>query len=66
MRDPYTMQLLHAERLKDIDREAAGPPCSRLARRNRKGAFDAAKRWLVNLLIAMGKPIKGSVEQRNI
>ncbi|MDJ0721179.1 MAG: hypothetical protein QNJ04_06095 [Desulfobacterales bacterium] len=38
MLDPYTMEKLNAERLKDLDREAAGLHFSRLARRNRHAA----------------------------
>ena len=38
MLDPYTMEKLNAERLKDLDREAAGLHFSRLARRNRNTA----------------------------
>lgn len=66
MLDPTTMQLLNAERLKDIDREAAGLCYSRLARRNRKRVFNAARLRLVNLLTAMGEFSKRSVKQRNI
>jgi hypothetical protein len=63
MLDPYTMQLLNAERLKDLDREAAGLCFSRLARRNRKRAGREARLRLARLLISTGERIKGSLEE---
>ena len=52
MLDPYTMQRLNAERLKDFDREAAGLCYSRLARHNRRIAIKAVQRRLADFLIA--------------
>ena len=64
MIDPYTMERLNAERLKDIDREAAGLSYSRLARRNRRRIFTAARRRLAWLLITAGKRAESSVEEK--
>jgi hypothetical protein len=52
MLNPYTMEKLNAERLKDLDREAVGLHFSRLARRNRQAGFKAVRLRLARLLIA--------------
>jgi len=54
MIDPYTMQRLNAERLKDLDRESAGLRFSCLAHPNRRRAIEAARRRLANFLIGAG------------
>ena len=58
MIDPYTMQRLNAERLKDLDRESVGLGFSRLARRNRRRALKAARLRLAEFLIAAGERIR--------
>ena len=58
MLNPYTMEKLNAERLKDLDREAVGLRYSMLARRNRRRIYHAALVRLGNLLIAAGKLVK--------
>ena len=58
MLDPYTMQRLNAERLKDLDREAAGLCFSRLARHNRRRALQAARQQLTAILITAGERLK--------
>jgi hypothetical protein len=63
MLNPYTMAKLNAERLKDLDREAAGLHFSRLARRNRQAALKAVRLRLGDLLITVGDRIKHSVDQ---
>jgi len=60
MLDPYTMAQLNAERLKDLDREAAGLRFSRLARRNRQSALHAARLRLADLLISAVKYLRHS------
>jgi hypothetical protein len=60
MIDPYTMQRLNAERLKDLDREAAGLHFSCLSRPNRRRTLDAARARLADILIGAGNWIKGS------
>jgi hypothetical protein len=65
MMDPYTMQRLNAERLKDLDREAAGLCFSRLARHNRRRALKAARRRLAEILIAAGERIRPSRDHRS-
>jgi len=60
MLDPYTMAKLNAERLKDLDREAAGLRFSRLARHNRQSALHAAKLRLADLLISAVKHLRHS------
>ena len=65
MLNPYTMEKLNAERLKDLDREAAGLHFSRLAYRNRQAALEAARLRLADLLVTAGDRIKRSVD-RNI
>ena len=57
MLNPYTMEKLNAERLKDLDREASGLNFSRLARRNRHAALKAARLLLADLLITAGERI---------
>lgn len=61
MLNPYTMEKLNAERLKDLDREAAGLHFSRLARRNRQAAFQAIRLRLADLLIVARERLKHSV-----
>ena len=63
MINPYTMERLNAERLKDLDREAAGLRYSSLARRNRRRIYRAALARLGNLLIATGALIKQRADQ---
>lgn len=63
MFNPYTMEKLNAERLKDLDREAAGLHFSRLARRNRHAALEAARLRLAELLVTAGDRIKRSVDR---
>ena len=65
MIDPYTMQQLNAERLKDLDREAAGLCFSRLARRNRRRALQAARLRLADILIAAGERLRSSADHRS-
>ena len=65
MIDPYTMQRLNAERLKDLDREAAGLCFSRLARRNRQRALKAARLRLADILIAAGERIRPPADHRS-
>lgn len=65
MIDPYTMQRLNAERLKDLDRESAGLGFSRLARRNRRRALQAALLQLADILIAVGERIRSSADHRS-
>ena len=65
MIDPYTIQRLNAERLKDLDREAAGLCFSRLARPNRRRAFKAARLRLADILIAAGERIRPSTAHRS-
>jgi hypothetical protein len=65
MIDPYTMEKLNAERLKDLDREATGLHLSRLARRNRHAAFKTARLRLADFLITMGDRIKHSVDRNS-
>ena len=60
MIDPYTMQRLNAERLKDLDRESAGLHFSCLARHNRRSALKAARRRLAAILIGAGNHIQRS------
>ena len=60
MINPYTMQRLNAERLKDLDREAAGLHFSRLSRPNRRSALKAARRRLAAILIGTGNHIQRS------
>jgi hypothetical protein len=60
MIDPYTMQRLNAERLKDLDREAAGLRFSRLSRPNRRRALEAARARLAHILIGTGNWLKRS------
>ena len=65
MLNPYTMEKLNAERLKDLDREAAGLHFSRLARRNRQSAFQAVRLRLAHLLIAARELLKHSVDRNS-
>ncbi len=65
MIDPYTMQRLNAERLKDLDREAAGLGLSRLSRRNRRRALQAARLRLADILIAAGERIRPAASHRS-
>jgi hypothetical protein len=62
MLDPYTMQRLNAERLKDVDRASAGLMLSRLARRNRRKALTAARLRLTAMLIGTGERIQRAVD----
>lgn len=57
---PYTMEKLNAERLKDLDREAAGLRFSSLARHNRQSALHAAKRRLAGLLVSAVQHLRHS------
>ena len=61
MLDPYTMQRLNAERLKDVDRDSAGLQFSRLARRHRRKVLTAARLRLAAMLIGTGERIKRAV-----
>jgi len=61
MLNPYTMEKLNAERLKDLDREAAGLHFSRLTRRKRQAALKAVRLRLAHLLIAVRELLKHSV-----
>ena len=61
MLNPYTMEKLNAERLKDLDREAAGLHFSRLAYRNRQAALEAVRLRLAHLLVSAGDRINCSV-----
>lgn len=63
MFNPYTIEKLNTERLKDIDREAAGLHRSRLARRHRKAALNTVRLRLADLLITAGDRIKRSVDR---
>lgn len=63
MLNPYTMEKLNAERLKDLDREAAGLHFSRLARRNRHAVFQAVRLRLADLWIAARERLKHSVDR---
>jgi hypothetical protein len=58
MIDPYTMQLLNAERLKDLDRESAGLRFSCLSRPHRRRAIEGARLRLADILIGAGNWIK--------
>ncbi len=58
MLHPYTMEVLNAERLKDLDREAAGLRHSRFVRPKKRRIYHAALAWLRSLLIATGELIK--------
>jgi hypothetical protein len=64
MLNPYTMEILNAERLKDLDREAAGLRYSALAHRNRRRKYTAALLRLGNFLIATGALLKQKAEQQ--
>jgi len=57
MLDPYTMERLNAERLKDLDREAAGLQFSTLARHNRRRILRAVWRRCVCLLTAAAERV---------
>jgi hypothetical protein len=61
MLNPYTMEKLNAERLKDLDREATGLHFSRLAHRNRQAALEAARLRLALLLNAARGLLKHSM-----
>ena len=63
MLNPYTMEKLNAERLKDLDREAAGLHFSRLAPRHRQAALEAVRLRLADLLITAEDRIKRSVDR---
>ena len=63
MLNPYTMEKLNAERLKDLDREAVGLRYSMLARRNRRRIYHAALEGLGSLLIATGILLKQGAEK---
>lgn len=63
MLNPYTMEVLNAERLKDLDREAAGLVYSRLARRTRRRIYRAALARLGRILIATGGLINQWADQ---
>jgi hypothetical protein len=63
MLNPYTMAKLNAERLKDLDREAAGLHLSRLARRHRQETLEAVRLRLAHLLVSTGDRIKRSVDR---
>lgn len=63
MLNPYTMEVLNTERLKDLDREAAGLAYSRLARHKRQRLYRAALARLGSLLIATGGLIKQWADQ---
>ncbi len=65
MLDPYTMQQLNAERLKDVDRESAGLQFSRLTRCNRRKALTAARLRLAAMLIGAGERIKRAVDHHH-
>lgn len=58
MLDPYTMQRLNAERLKDVDRDSAGLRFSRLARGNRRSALRTARLRLAGFWIGAGEHIR--------
>jgi hypothetical protein len=55
MLNPYTIEQLNAERLKDLDREADGLHFSRFARRNRQAALKAIRLWLAGFLHGVSK-----------
>jgi hypothetical protein len=55
MLNPYTMEKLNAERLKDLDREAAGLHLSRLARRHRQATLQAVRLRLNGFLRGVSK-----------
>lgn len=55
MLNPYTIEQLNAERLKDLDREAAGLHLSRLARRNRLATLKAVRLRLNGFLHGVSK-----------
>jgi hypothetical protein len=63
MLNPYTIEKLNAERLKDLDREAAGLHFSRFSRRNRQSALNTVRLRLADLLITAGERIKHSVDR---
>jgi len=63
MIDPYTMERLNAEHLKDLDREAAGLHFSLLARHNRRRALRGVWRRCVSLLSIGAKRIRHSAGQ---
>ena len=63
MLHPYTMEVLNAERLKDLDREATGLYYSHLARRARRRTYRAMIARLGNFLIATGGVIKQWADQ---
>lgn len=63
MLNPYTMEVLNAERLKDLDREAAGLAYSRLARHERQRICRAALARLGSFLITTGGLIKQWADQ---
>ena len=58
MLHPYTMEVLNAERLKDLDREAAGLRYRRLVRPKRRRMYRAVLAWLGSFLVATGELIK--------
>ena len=61
---PYTMEVLNAERLKDLDREAAGLYYSSLARRNRRRTYRAALVRLGSFLILTGTWMKRRADRK--
>ena len=63
MLHPYTMEVLNAERLKDLDREAVGLYYRNRARRARRQTFRAMIARLGNFLIATGGVIKQWADQ---
>jgi hypothetical protein len=66
MINPYTIAVLNAERLKDLDREAAGLRYSRLARPARRRIYRAALARLGSLLIATGVFLKQKADLKRI
>lgn len=66
MINPYTIEVLNAERLKDLDREAAGLRYSRLARPARQRIYRAALARLGSLLIAAGIFLRQKADLKRI
>ena len=57
MINPYTMEVVNRERLKDLDRELAGLGYSRPARPRKRRRFRAALAMLGSFLVATGTMI---------
>ena len=58
MINPYTIEVLNAERLKDLDRERAELYLASLARPKRRRAYRPALAWLGDFLTAIGAWLK--------